>query len=136
MRSKWHTLAVVGSLGLFASWNAVADDTSPTNWTDPSAARPAARSSASTNTGSGATEGHRIVDELVRQALVELDANRFDTGRRLAQRAAAISAACGIVSTAPGAVNRRDRSETATRRRGHSHGCPACRGGPASRAEP
>lgn len=101
VRSKWHTLAVVGSLGLFASWNAVADDTSPTNWTDPSAARPAARSSATTNTGSGATEGHRIVDELVRQALVELDVNRFDTARRLAQRAAAISAACGIVSTRP-----------------------------------
>ena len=102
MRSKWHTLAVIGSLGFFASWNAVADDTSPTNWTDPSAARAAARSSsAAANPGTGAPESHRIVDELVRQALVELDANRFDTARRLAQRAAAISAATGIVSTRP-----------------------------------
>ncbi len=49
----------------------------------------------------GRPESHRIVDELVRQALVELDANRFDTARRLAQRAAAISAATGIVSTRP-----------------------------------
>jgi hypothetical protein len=94
-------LAVVGSLGFFASWNAVADDTSPTTWTDPSAARAAARSSAAANPGTGAPESHRIVDELVRQALVELDANRFDTARRLAQRAAAISAATGIVSTRP-----------------------------------
>jgi hypothetical protein len=101
VRSKWHTLAVVGSLGFFASWNAVADDTSPTTWTDPSAARAAARSSAAANPGIGAPESHRIVDELVRQALVELDANRFDTARRLAQRAAAISAATGIVSTRP-----------------------------------
>ena len=101
MRSKWHTLAVIGSLGFFAPWNAVADDTSPTNWTDPSAARSAARSSAAARTGTGATESHRIVDELVRQALIELDANRFDTAHRLAQRAAAISAATGIVSTRP-----------------------------------
>jgi hypothetical protein len=101
VRSKWHTLAVVGSLGLFASWNAVADDTSPTNWTDPSPARPAARTSAAANNGNGATESRRIVDELVRQGLIELDANRFDTARRLAQRAAAIAAATGIVNTRP-----------------------------------
>jgi hypothetical protein len=101
VRSKWHTLAVVGSLGFFASWNAVADDTSPTTWSDPSTARSAARSSATTNTGNVATESRHLVDELVRQALVELDANRFDTARRLAQRAAAISAATGIVSTRP-----------------------------------
>jgi hypothetical protein len=101
VRSKWHTLAVVGSLGFFASWNAVADDTSPTTWTDPSAARAAVRSSAAAKPGTGAPESHRIVDELVRQALVELDANRFDTARRLAQRAAAICAATGIVSTRP-----------------------------------
>jgi hypothetical protein len=74
-------LVVVGSLGLFAPWNvAVADDNSSPPWSAPP----------STNSAGTSFEVQRQVHELLRQAMLEMEANRFDSARSLARRAAAI----------------------------------------------
>ena len=129
--SKWHTLAVAGSLGLFASWNAVADDTSSTTWSDPSATRPAARSSPPQRRGrrrrrkppnrrrAGAPGTDRVGRQSVRHGPPPgTTSGRHHRRHRHRQHA-------------PGTIDRRDRSQTATRRRRRPHGRPASRGGPA-----
>ena len=109
MRLKWHTLAVAGSLGLFASFNPLlADDYSPdipksatsdppsilTQITPRTAARKSAANPAAAQTKN---DNQSTSQEFLRQAMIELDANRFDTARRLARRAAALGVASGSV---------------------------------------
>lgn len=96
MRSKWHTLAVAGTLGIFMSWNAAtADDNSSDAW-PPRADHKAAANAAGTNSE---VRGH--VQELLRQAMAEMDANRFESARRLTRRAAAIGVSAGFVGVHP-----------------------------------
>ena len=107
MRLKWHTLAVAGSLGIFASFQPLlADDNPPEiqkSTGDPASIisqispRAAARRSAANPAAQDKNDNQDLSQELLRQAMVELDAKRFDTARRLARRAAALGVASGSI---------------------------------------
>jgi hypothetical protein len=139
VRLKWHTLAVAGSLGVFASFQPVmADDTLPdlnnppgarsNNSGDPpsilsqitprEAARKSAGAPSSLGGGESRSENQRLSQELMRQAMVELDAKHFDTARRLTRRAAAIGVASGFSGVHPeqilAEIDRRERGAQVT----------------------
>jgi hypothetical protein len=109
VRLKWHTLAVAGSLGIFASFHPLlADDApagiqqSPLAGDPPSilsqiSPRAAARRIVANPTAQDKIDGQGLSQELLRQAMVELDAKRFDTARRLARRAAALGVSAGSI---------------------------------------
>jgi hypothetical protein len=121
VRSKWHTLAVAGSLGIFASWNmAVADDNPSDAWPSRPAFKAAAGNASSANSVGTDSEVPRKTQELLRQAMVELDANRFESARRLTRRAAAVGLTAGYVGVHPeqllAEIDRRERdAATASR---------------------
>ena len=107
VRLKWHTLAVAGSLGIFASFHPLLGDDNPPDVQkstgDPASIisqispRAAARRSAANPSAQDKNDSQGLSQELLRQAMVELDAKRFDTARRLARRAAALGVASGSV---------------------------------------
>jgi hypothetical protein len=114
VRLKWHTLAVAGSLGIFGSFHPLLADDNPANaWqspaspsqtnpaqTDPSP-RLAARRSAAAPSPEVRGDNERLAHELLRQAMVELDAKHFDVARRLTRRAAALGAAADSTGVRP-----------------------------------
>ncbi|HUE12941.1 MAG TPA: hypothetical protein VMR25_02150 [Planctomycetaceae bacterium] len=121
MRSKWHTLAVAGSLGIFTSWNvAVADDNSSDAWPSRPAFKAAARNTPNAYTPGTDDEVPRKTQELLRQAMVELDANRFESARRLTRRAAAVGLSVGYVGVHPdqllAEIDRRERDAASASR--------------------
>jgi hypothetical protein len=108
-------LVVVGSLGVFAPWDAVvADDNSPAAWPSPAATNSPAANSTSSN------GVQRKVQELLRQAMVEMEANRFDSARRLARRAAAMGVTVRSSGVLPdqllAEIERRERDAAAATR--------------------
>ena len=125
---KWHTLLVVGSLGIFAgARNMMADDNMSAAWQPATGLTPAA-ASANVSFAGKVTDSQRQAQELVRQALVEMDANRFASARQLARRAAAMDAGGGKSGIRPdqllAEIDRREREAAAIPRgqsRGHSY---------------
>lgn len=109
---KWHTLALAGLLGLLAPWKAAfADDYTSGAWqtapaADGSAARKSLARANSTPTYDNGPQNinaaeRRLTQELLRQAMVELDANHFETARRLTRRAAAVGVNAGFAGIRP-----------------------------------
>jgi hypothetical protein len=107
VRSKWHTLAASGLLGIFASWNAaswnavVADDNPSDAWQPSLSPRAAARKAAANPGSDDSSDSRRLTQELLRQAMVELEANHFETARRLTRRAAALGVSAGFSGVHP-----------------------------------
>jgi len=100
VRFKWITLAVVSVLGAFVLGRGTpADDNSFET------------SSLPTRAGSG---DRSRAQDLVRQARVELQANRLDAARRLAKEAAAVGATFGLFDVRPehvlAEIERRERN--------------------------
>jgi hypothetical protein len=118
VRSKWHTLVVIGSLGAFTPWDAVvADDNSSAAWPSPAANNSASTNSTVTSSTASSNGVQRKVQELLRQAMVEMEANRFDSARRLARRAAAIGVTVRSAGVRPdqilAEIDRRERDAAA-----------------------
>lgn len=101
MRSKWLTLVFVGSLGLMGTlW-----------WASGGASRAADDDRAPQL---GDNDLRRQANELLRRANAELQANRFDAARRLAQQAADLHATFSLFDVRPehvlAEIERRERS--------------------------
>ncbi len=94
-------------------------------WPSLSGGHSAFSNSATTHSASSSSEGSnveagRMAQELLRQAMVELDANRFETARRLTRRAAAIGVTAGFVGVHPeqvlAEIDRRERDAAGANR--------------------
>src|ERR1700733_7272773 len=100
--SKWLTLAFVGSLGLMASAVETSDHLAV------GADERTAKSDA------WSTDERRQALDLLRQAVVAMRANRFETARQLARKAAELNESNTLFDIRPGhvlaEVDRRERS--------------------------
>jgi hypothetical protein len=100
--SKWLTLAFVGSLGLMASAVGTSDNLAV--GADDRPAQPTAWS----------TDERRQALDLLRQAVVAMRANRFESARQLARKAAELNASYTLFDIRPehvlAEVDRRERS--------------------------
>lgn len=83
--------------------------------------RQAARNTASTSANEMRSDNQRLAQELLRQAMVELDAKHFDTARRLARRAAVFGGSSGAAGFHPEQIlteiDRRERGDQVVVRR-------------------